>query len=299
MIGTVFDIAHWAGHDGPGIRSIVFLKGCPLRCIWCHSPESQHLGPELVYLENKCILCGRCVAACPNGARIAEDGAVHTDRERCDQCGACAETCYSEALQLCGRTRSADDVIAEVAQDAVFYRNSGGGVTISGGEPLAQAAFATAIARGCHEQGIHVALETCGHVAWPALFGIAPHVDLFLYDLKIMDPERHRQHTGRSSARIHDNLTRLAALGADIQIRVPLIPGHTDDDDNLRAICHFTRDLGLQRIAFLPFNPATGAKYAWLGRDCALASREQQDDARLQAIRELGESFGLDVQMGG
>ena len=300
VTGTVFDISHWAGHDGPGIRTIVFLKGCPLRCVWCHSPESQRREPELLFLRNKCILCGRCLAACPKGARQFVDGVMRTDRDECDNCGICVETCYPEALQMSGRVMAAREVINEVARDLVFYRNSGGGVTISGGEPAAQPRFVESILRGCHELGIHTAVETCGCVAWSAMSRIAPHVDLFLFDLKVMDAELHKRYAGFSNELVLANLERLATtMRKDIQVRVPLIPGHTDDDENLTAICRFTVRLGLERIAFLPYNPATGAKYGWLERDFELTSLTQQDSDRLEAIRELGQSFGLAVQTGG
>jgi pyruvate formate lyase activating enzyme len=228
------------------------------------------------------------------------DGTMHTDRDICDNCGACVETCYTEALQMCGGIVTADDVIDEVARDQVFFRNSGGGVTISGGEPTAQAEFAESILRGCRELGIHTALETCGCAPWSAVNRIAAHVDLFLYDLKVMDPERHRQYAGVSNQLVLANLERLARTRRkDIQVRVPLIPEHTDDDQNLVAICQFAVQLGIERIAFLPYNPATSAKYAWLERDFELPSLGQQGSDRLLEIRELGESFGLSVQIGG
>ena len=300
ITGMVFDISRWAGHDGPGIRTIVFLKGCPLRCAWCHSPESQRREPELLLLKNKCILCGRCVTACSKGARQLVDGTMRTDRDICDNCGSCVETCYTEALQMCGRSMTARDVIHEVARDQVFYRNSGGGVTLSGGEPTAQPQFVKSILRGCHELGIHTALETCGCVAWSAVSRIAPHADLFLYDLKVMDPARHRRYAGVSNQLVLANLEKLARTRRkDIQVRVPLIPDHTDDDENLAAICQFVVQRGIERIAFLPYNPATSAKYAWLERDFDLPSLVQQGSDRLDEIRELGQSFGLSVQIDG
>ena len=299
MEGVIFDIARWSGHDGPGIRSVVFFKGCPLRCTWCHNPESQRREPDLFYLEIKCIGCGRCVEACPSGARRVSDGGLITDRGLCDLCGRCVEVCYTEALQISGRSVSVQEVVDEVAQDQVFYRNSGGGVTLSGGEPAAQPRFAAGIARGCAELGIHVALESCGCVSWDAFVRLVPHVDLFLYDLKIVDPERHRQLTGRSNHLALANLERLAELGANIQVRVPLIPEATDDEDNLQAICRFTSRLGIQRIAFLPYNPTTAAKYGWLEREDVPLARSQQSPERLDQIREMGESFGLAVQIGG
>jgi pyruvate formate lyase activating enzyme len=299
MEGVLFDIARWSGHDGPGIRSVVFFKGCPLRCVWCHNPESQRREPDLLYLEIKCIGCGRCIKACPSGARRISDDGLATDRGLCDNCGRCVEVCYTEALQLSGRKMSVQAVIDEVAQDQVFYRNSGGGVTLSGGEPAAQPRFAAGIARGCAALGIHVALESCGCVPWAAFARLVPHVDLFLYDLKIMDPERHRQHTGRSNRLALANLERLVDMDTDIQVRVPLIPDCTDGDENLKAICRYASRLGIQRIAFLPYNLSTSAKYSWLEREDAPSPLTQQSSERLDHIRRMGESFGLAVQIGG
>lgn len=299
MTGVIFDVAHWSGHDGPGIRSVVFFKGCPLRCAWCHNPESQRYEPELLFIESKCILCGHCVAACPSGARQRVNGEVATDRERCDNCGQCAAVCYTEALEVAGRRMSVRQVLDEIAEDVVFYRNSGGGVTLSGGEPMAQPSFAEGIVQGCVELGIHVAVETCGCVPWSSMSRIAPHVSLLLYDLKVMDPVRHRQCTGISNELVLDNLQRLVHMGKNIQVRVPLIPGYTDDDENLEAICQYTARLGLERIAFLPYNPTTGAKYNWLERDCALSQVTTQSQERLERIRELGQSYGLVTQIGG
>jgi len=194
---------------------------------------------------------------------------------------------------------TAGEVVDEVARDSVFYRNSGGGVTVSGGEPAAQPGFVESILRGCHELGIHTAVETCGCVSWSAMSRIAPHVDLFLYDLKQMNPGLHKRYTGVSNELALANLRRLAAMGKDILVRVPLIPGYTDDDENLAAICQLTVGIGVERIAFLPYNPTTSAKYGWLERGFELSSLEQQSRDRLGSIRDLGESFGLAVQIGG
>jgi len=190
--GLTFDVAHFSTHDGPGIRTVVFLKGCPLSCLWCHSPDSQRPGPELVYMPNKCIECGRCVDICPREARQRVDGRLTTDRSLCDDCGKCAETCPPRALQLRGERVTAGEVLARLLKEAVFFRHSGGGVTLSGGEPLAQPAFAEALLRLCKAAGLHTAMETSGFARPEVFRRIAPLVDLFLFDLKHIDSARHR-----------------------------------------------------------------------------------------------------------
>lgn len=270
MKGMIFDIQHYAVHDGPGIRTIVYFKGCPLRCLWCANPESQNPGPELWHRSLRCRACGRCLTACPKHA--VSEGPVF-DRALCAACAdrPCVETCWEDALRSVGRPLSVEEVMGPVAADLGFYRNSGGGVTFSGGEPFAQPDFLRALLEACRKQGIHTAVETCGHVAPRALLEMEPLVDLFLYDLKVVDPAAHKRLTGADNRLILENLQALCAVAADrVTIRVPLIPGCTDGEDNLEAIADLAVGLGVRRVDLEPYHALGTDKYRGLGRQYAL-----------------------------
>jgi pyruvate formate lyase activating enzyme len=304
--GIIFDVDKFAVHDGPGIRTTVFLKGCPLRCLWCHSPESWSPKPQLVFHESRCVGCGNCVEACPQGAQWLSDYIGDNnrpqrkiDREKCVNCGACTETCYAQALRMCGKEMTAEEVVNDVAKNEAFFRNSGGGVTLSGGEPTMQPRFAHAILKGLKERDIHTAMETTGHTSWANLQSLAPYVDLFLYDLKQMDDANHKAQTGVSNTLILRNLKRLATLGKDIQARVPVIPTRNDDDANIIATCACAQSVGVERIAFLPYNPSTPAKYEWIGKTYPLQELEPPSSEAMERMMDVAESFGLQAQMGG
>lgn len=288
VTGTIFDIDQTALHDGPGVRMTVFLKGCPLRCTWCHSPESQARAPEIVWFETRCTHCGACVAACPEGIRrpgmIAPE-----DRARCTLCGACIEACPAGALEITGRDVTAGEIAEMALRLTPFFARTGGGVTITGGEPTAQADFAYAIASLCRDAGIHVALETCGMAPWETLERLAEVVDLWLYDLKLAYSAAHEQYTGAGNERIIANLRSLVETGANVVVRVPLIPRVNDDDATVRAIAELARVLGVAKIDLLPFNPATGGKYSWLGLPDPLPNAKRQSPEQLAELRAICE----------
>ena len=300
--GLVLDIDRFATHDGPGIRTAVFLKGCSLHCAWCHSPESQCFSPELIYMENRCTACGLCLSACPKGAlQPVEDGAaacrVALNRTLCDQCAACVEVCYPGALKLAGQWWDAGALALEVARDAPFFETSGGGVTLSGGEASQQGEFAIAFLGACRGLGLATALETNGVAPWSIFERLAGVTDLFLFDLKLMDPLAHRKLTGASNRTAHTNLRRLSECGARVIPRVPCIPGVNDDSVNIEATARFVREQGLSEIHLLAYNTAAPAKYAWLDRPYALPGLATQDAEKMDALAQICRSFGLQAQI--
>jgi pyruvate formate lyase activating enzyme len=237
--GIVFNIQRFSTEDGPGIRTTVFLKGCPLRCAWCHNPEGLSPRPELVWYEVRCIGVRDCIGACPEDVLALTPEGMYIDRERCIACGACAEACPAAALEVIGREWTAEEVFAEVKKDVTFYETSSGGVTLSGGEPMRQLDFILALARLCREADICVALDTCGAAPWERYERVLPLVDLVLYDLKILDAGRHRADTGMDNERILGNARRIAAAGKPMWIRTPVIPGYTADEGNIAALGEF------------------------------------------------------------
>ena len=264
--GRVFDIQRFSIHDGPGIRTTVFLKGCPLRCRWCHNPESIQPGPILSYVAARCIGCSACVAACPHGAHRVEVGQHVLDRARCVGCGACAAACCGGALDLVGREMEPQAVLDVVLRDQSFYQASGGGMTLSGGEPTMQADFAQALCEGAKGLGIHCAVETCGYTDPAYLERLAGVVDLFLFDLKETDPRLHEEFTGVPLAPILANLRRLHDLGASVVLRLPLVPGLNDRTDHFEAVARLVNTLTkLKGIEQIPYHPMGQSKLERFG----------------------------------
>lgn len=295
--GVVFDIKKYSLHDGPGIRTTIFLKGCPLRCWWCHNPESQSPAIEMIFRENRCIRCGACVAACVHGAiSWNEHGPVH-DGEKCARCGACADVCYAEARERVGREMTVPQVMAEVERDLAFYDESGGGVTLSGGEPLWQQDFALALLQACKEKEIHTALDTCGFAAWQTIKRVRKFVDVFLYDLKLINSEQHRQFTGQSNALILRNLEALLQRGHKIILRVPIIPGINDDEETTRQLAAYAATLPhLQEIELLPYHRIGVDKYSRLNNAYNLPDTSPPSEARMAEMVHILREFGLPVK---
>jgi pyruvate formate lyase activating enzyme len=267
--GVVFDIQHYAVHDGPGIRTLAFLKGCPLRCLWCGNPESHRAAAELLHHAGRCRACFRCVEACSTGAADRGEDGPRIAREQCGgRCGwECVEACPDSALARVGDPLEASLVAGRVAADLPFYRNSGGGVTVSGGEPFAQPQFVLDLLAQCRLLGIHTAVETCGHARPEDLLAAAPWVDLFLFDLKVMEAARHQELTGVPNDLILANLRALAARARErVVVRVPVIPDLTDDLHNLGAIAALARELRISKVELVPYHPFGEEKYTALGR---------------------------------
>jgi len=293
--GVVFDVRRFSVHDGPGIRTTVFLKGCPLRCAWCHNPEGLSAAPEVVWRGERCIRCGTCIATCPEEALAWTGEAPVLDGTRCTLCGDCADVCYADAREVLGRTMTVDDVLAAVERDRPFYEESGGGVTVSGGEPLAQPAFLVELLAQCRARDLHTVLDTSGYAPWTVLDAVRGDVALFHYDLKLIDDARHRVVTGVSNVLILENLARLAAEGHDVVVRLPLVPGVNDDDGNLLATGRLAVELGIRRIDVLPYHRLGGDKYGRLGRDSTMPETETPSRAQVEAAVGTLRDCGLTV----
>jgi pyruvate formate lyase activating enzyme len=293
----VVDVKRGSLDDGPGIRTVVFFKGCPLRCAWCQNPETLDLRAEVQRLPSSCIGCRSCTAACPvDRARPAPEG---EDAERsCRVCGACVDACPSAARRIAGEVIGEEELAARLLRDRVFWVRSGGGVTLSGGEPTLFSAAVGRLAARLRAEGVHVLLETCGLFPWESFArDLLPHLSAIYYDLKLADPERHRRWTGRDNVVIHSNLRRLAALrpGPELLARVPLVPGVTDDAENLRALAVLAREAGLSRLVLLPYNPLWIAKRQAFGLPMPYAHATWMSSEQIARCAAVVQSEGVEV----
>ncbi len=297
----IFDLKRYSINDGPGIRATIFFKGCPLNCQWCHNPESISPKIQKLFTVAKCIGCGECCRVCPvNACSLTAEGVV-TDHALCTLCGKCAEACPTLAMEISGRYYSVRELLEIIEKERPFFDQSGGGVTFSGGEPLLYPDYLKDILMACGKQGIHRAVDTSGFVKKETLLMIAQHTDLFLYDLKVIDAQKHQRYTAVDNRLILDNLKALAEYGAEIQIRVPLIGGVNHDDESLAAIASYVADLpGEKRaVSLLPFHDVAKGKDEKLGQKRDLAALYEPGADALQRVAEVFAGYGLIATVGG
>jgi len=297
----IFDIKRYAINDGPGIRITIFLKGCPLSCDWCHNPESQSMKMQKMYTNTKCIGCGECVEACEqNACTLTPDGII-TDPNACILCGKCAEVCPTKATEMSGELQSVEEIVAAIEKEMVFFEQSSGGVTFSGGEPLMHADFLIKLLDACGEKKIHRVVDTTGFTKKDTLLKVAERTDHFLFDLKMMDNERHKTFTGVGNNIILENLIMLAATGASINIRIPLIKGVNDDDENINETIQFIASLPgeKRKINILPYHAIAAKKYEKLGGKYDEKNMSEPSEDEQERIIHLFNDNGLDAVIGG
>jgi pyruvate formate lyase activating enzyme len=295
--GLIFNIQKFSLQDGPGIRTTIFMKGCPLRCKWCSNPESWNAYPEVWDFPMKCVGCGKCQEACPREAIYVDDIVRRIDRSRCTTSMECVKVCTSGGKEQVGKYVSIEETVKEIEKDVPFYKNSGGGVTFSGGEPLLQWEFVQQVLRQCKEKGIHTALDTCGHVPWSAFEEVLDYVDLVLYDIKFMDPAMHKEGTGVSNELILANLVKVAKR-MRTWLRVPIIPGYNDSKSNIESIAKLGAELKVEKISLLPYHGWGEQKYDRLGLDYLYKGTAAPPEEMLQEFKGIIESYGLTVSIG-
>lgn len=299
MQGTIFNIQRFSLHDGPGIRTIIFFKGCALRCKWCSNPESHSPKPQILFVPMNCIHCNRCVQVCPKNAISVKDGKKVIDYNKCDMCGLCIENCCSGALEMSGRKVGVEELIQELKKDSVYYSQSGGGITLSGGETLLQPDFAAELLKACKQEGWNTAIETANFANRNALEKVMPYADLFLADLKIFDSEKHKYYTGQSNEKIIENIKYIAQSDKKIIIRIPIIPSVNDDVENMYNTVKFANSIGIKEINLLPYHRLGINKYSYLGYDYSLNEILPPPKEKMQELKRIVENAGIKCKIGG
>ena len=291
-MAKVFNIQRYSIHDGPGIRTTVFFKGCPLKCLWCHNPESQKFDSEIMIYKDRCISCGYCNTTCKNNAI--------DDNKKCVICEECAEICPTNARSLVGKEMSIDEIIKEVEKDRIFFDQSKGGVTLSGGEPLSQGEFLKDLVKKLKDKKIDVTIDTSGYSKWDIIKEINPYVDLFLYDLKIINDEKHKEYTGVSNEIILDNFKKLSNIAKDIIIRIPIIPTLNNSEEDIKDFIDFLKEVkNFNYIDLLPYHNISMEKYKRLNLKYEIEHIEKPTKEQMESIREKFQNEGFKVKIGG
>lgn len=293
------NIQKYSIHDGPGIRTTVFLKGCPLNCWWCHNPESQKVSPEIMFFKERCTLCGSCIKRCTQKAIEFVDGYPTVDESKCTLCGKCCDFCPNNARELVGSNLTVKELMKEIIKDEAFYDESNGGVTFSGGEPLMHADYLNNVLKVCKTKGIHTTIDTSGYAAWEQFEKIVDNVDLFLFDIKHMDNEKHLKYTGVGNVLIFENLMKLSQRGNNIYIRMPIIAGINDDDENIELSVKFLSKLNIIHVNLLPYHKMGMDKYRRINREYKLSGLETPSDEVISKIADKFKKAGIKIKIGG
>jgi pyruvate formate lyase activating enzyme len=295
--GLIFNIQRFSIHDGPGIRTVVFFKGCGLRCRWCSNPESWNAYEEIVTNDLRCTRCGRCAQVCPVNAIVVSETGRKLDRGLCNRCLQCADVCPTGALAATGKWMTVDEVMQEAAADELFYQNSGGGVTLSGGDPLQQWEFAVELLKACKGRGFHTAIETSGFAEWSILEKLLAYTDLVLYDVKHMNPEKHREGTGKTNELILEN-ARKAAAKRRLWVRVPVVPGYNDSEENLKETARFAKEIGAAKVSLLPYHVWGASKFEKLGRKFTMGEVPAPTTEQIERYRQIVQAAGVMTAVG-
>ncbi len=298
LFGLIFDIQKFSVHDGPGIRTLVFFKGCQLNCLWCSNPEGQKDYSQLMLFPEKCIGCFHCTEVCPTGATYLIDREIQFNRELCNNTGICTDSCPAEARKLVGKQISVNDLLQEIEKDSAFYRKSGGGITFGGGEPLLQSNFIKAVSIECQKQGFNIALETCGYAPWKNLKSVAPYMDLILFDLKHMDPKLHRKFCGYSNKLILENLKKLSQLKPKkLTIRIPIIPSFNDTEENIKQTADFVKSLNssISHVETLAYHKYGVLKYQRLGMKYKIDETRVPTNEDMDRVKNIFEKYHIKV----
>ena len=295
--GLVFNIQKFSLHDGPGIRTTVFMKGCSMACKWCSNPESINRNPEIMIYDVRCIGCKKCAEACPAGAIAFTEKGREIDWDMCDNCLKCAQVCPSKAIECVGTYMTVDEVVKKVEDDRAFYENSNGGMTVSGGEATVQSGIIAELLKNCRSKGIHTALDTTGYAQWKDIESVLEHVDLVLIDIKHMDSRMHKKGTGVGNEIILENAAKIAAR-VRTWLRIPLIPHYNDSESNIKKVAEFATAIGVEKVSVLPYHELGSSKYPKLGRVYPMEGTKPPDEKAVERVGKILESYGVKVEIG-